>query len=196
MHKLSVYSPRERCHGKLRIIPELSSWTVSMVQPHALRRLPHRCQRSIDLQELGTSQPTAAASEPRTPHRARFSRFESDGSRARSLKLGASVSALSGAALSVVLEQSGIVHSRIATCDVRGLSCIANQRPIRTPWIGDLFPNLSNGSAADSQIRHRFVHSQPSPAPVVYTRTKHTQKDLLQKRVYMCGQVRYKFSCG
>lgn len=83
-------------------------------------RLLRRCLQSIDRPAPETSLPSAAALELKMRRLARFVQLESCGSRARSLKPDASSSVLSGAALSVVPEQSGIVRSRIAACDVDG----------------------------------------------------------------------------
>lgn len=117
MHNPSVYSPRARC--QLSIAIEVSSWSASEMHRFALR-LPRRSLQSIDRPAPETSLPSAAASELKMSRLARFVQLESNGSRARSLKLDASSSGLSGAALSVVPGQSGIVRSRIAACDVDG----------------------------------------------------------------------------
>ena len=177
MHNRSVYSSRERC--QLSIAMELSSWRASVMHRFALRLL-RRSPQSIDRPAPETSLPSAAALELKMPRLARFAQPESNGSRARSLKPDASSSVLSGAALSVVPGQSGIVRSRIAACDVDG----PLQLPIRgsTERLGLLIYHQI--LAMDRSTFPNRVPFRALTACAPLQLCTHAQKTLFQKRVY------------
>lgn len=155
-------------------------------------RLLRRSLQSIDRPAPETSLPSAAALELKMSRLARFAQLESNGSRARSLKPDASSSGLSGAALSVVPGQSGIVRSRIAACDVDG--------PLQS-LVRDDAERL--GLLIYHQILAMDRLHIPESGTVSCAHScaslqlcTHAQKTLFQKRVYKCKQVRYKFGCG
>ncbi len=155
-------------------------------------RLLRRSLQSIDRPAPETSQPSAAALELKMPRLARFVQPESNGSRARSLKPDASTCVLSGAALSVVPGQSGIVRSRIAACDVDGpLESLVRGSTERLRLL--IYHQIL---AMDASTFPNRVPFRALTACASLQLCTHAQKTLFQKRVYKCKQVRYKCGCG
>ena len=107
-----VYLQCERCHPC--ITPGFSSFLKILPVPQTRRRPFHRCPLSIDQLAPETSRLISTKLEQRRPRPAQSLRLASGESHSRLLASDASFSARSGAALSVVPAQSGIVHSRIA----------------------------------------------------------------------------------
>ena len=119
MHNTQANSQCVSCRQRITTANSSSLETVQLAR-WPLRRTLRQFLQLVDRPEPETFLPNVAMLEQRTLLPARSGRLVSCESRARSLERDASACAPSGAALSVVPAQSGIVHSRIAAWDVGG----------------------------------------------------------------------------
>ena len=183
-----------QCVRCQRITPATFSSSLETVQPARwpLRRTLRQCLQSVDRQEPERFLPNVAMLGQRTLLPARSGRLVSCESRARSLERDASACAPSGAALSVVPAQPGIVHSRIAAWDVGG--------PLYSLLRG---ADKCLASSVSPQILATEQPGIPNFIQVrAFTTRAHTgmcinaQKSPIQKRVYKRMAVRYKCGVG
>ena len=119
MHNTHPNFQRLSCRQRVKTAISFSSETVQLAR-WPLRRTLRQCLQLVDRPEPERFLPIVAMLEQRTLLLARSGRLVSCESRTRSLERDASACAPSGAALSVVPAQPGIVHSRIAAWDVGG----------------------------------------------------------------------------